>query len=286
MSARRGVGVGGDDSTMLAQAPWSVAGHAMQPWQLDDPARFASHAASHPGFPTGGCGLLRNEPNTSRCCNERNAKAFNNSLAAVWPPRRGSDSRSSRLIYLDLGANSPGSSIWRFVETYPRGARFEVIAFEADPQWAPQYTAARCASWNARWNASVNCGPFRFIPAAIGVNDTVSYFARSGHSIGRSVKSIRDPMHSVEVHTVDFGRWLRENVRHEDFVVCKMDIELAEFQVLPALLRTPSTLRLLDELMVECHHYETWHVGPHVYKECLQLYQALLAQGVWVHDYY
>ena len=39
MSRGRGVGVGGDDSTMLAQAPWSVAGHAMQPWQLDDPAR-------------------------------------------------------------------------------------------------------------------------------------------------------------------------------------------------------------------------------------------------------
>ena len=97
-------------------------------------------------------------------------------------------------------------------------------------------------------------------------------------------------MHAVAASPViyrDRRDWgLRENVRHEDFVVCKMDIELAEFQVLPALLCTPSTLRLLAELMVECHHYETWHVGPHVYKECLDMYQALLAQGVWVHDYY
>ena len=174
------------------------------------------------------------------------------------------------------------SSIWKFVQGYPHGAQFEVIAFEADPKWAPRYTAASCASWNV----SINCDTFQYQPAAVGVNDTISYFASSGDSIGRRAMSRPDSKHSVPVQTVDFGRWLRDNVRHEDLVVAKMDIELAEFQVLPALLRTPSTLRLLDEVMVECHHYETWHVGPHTYKDCLTMYQALIAEGVWVHDYY
>ena len=247
-----------------------------QPWQLDDAARFAANASLHPGFPSGGCGSSwAKAKQIDACCKERNEKAFATALAGVWPPRhRG----SGRLIYIDLGANSPGSSIWKFVHHYPQGARYEVVAFEADPQWAPHYTAASCASWNV----SMNCETFRFHAAAAGVNDTVSYFASKGASIGRSAKSRPDALHSVPVQTVDFGRWLTENVRHEDFVVCKMDIELAEFEVLPALLRTPSTLRLLDELMVECHHYETWHVGPHTYKQCLGLYQALLAEGVWV----
>ena len=42
---------------------------------------------------------------------------------------------TNRLIYLDLGANSPSSSIRPFRELYPDGASFAVTAFEADPAW-------------------------------------------------------------------------------------------------------------------------------------------------------
>ena len=110
------------------------------------------------------------------------------------------------------------SSIWKFVQGYPHGAQFEVIAFEADPKWAPRYTAASCASWNV----SINCDTFQFQPAAVGVNDTISYFASSGDSIGRRAMSRPDSKHSVPVQTVGFGRSLasffcegRSPVRHK-----------------------------------------------------------------------
>ena len=64
------------------------------------------------------------------------------------------------------------------------------------------------------------------------------------------------------------------------------DIENTEHQVLSELLRVPSTLRLIDELFVECHHYETFQTRPHVYRECASLYESLTKAGVWVHDYY
>ena len=125
------------------------------------------------------------------------------------------------------------------------------------------------------------------VPAAAGVNDSVSFLSTAGISIGRSVAPQRDAKHTQEVRTVGFGAWLRASVRHDDWVVCKMDIENSEFEVIPDLLAQPSTFRLIDELFLECHHIETWwKVGTHKYAECLDLYNRILATGVWVHDYY
>lgn len=58
----------------------------------------------------------------------------------------------------------------------------------------------------------------------------------------------------VEVDTIDFGSWLEKNVNKSDHVVCKMDIEGAEFDVLEHLIRTDKH-QLLDVLLVE------WHVS-------------------------
>lgn len=58
----------------------------------------------------------------------------------------------------------------------------------------------------------------------------------------------------VDVETIDFSDWLENNVNAADHVVCKMDIEGAEFDVLEHLART-GRFRLLDELLVE------WHVS-------------------------
>ena len=120
----------------------------------------------------------------------------------------------------------------------------------------------------------------------MGTSTATSYFEQSGHTIGRTASRHPDRKHTLAVQTINLSEWLVENVRHQDYVVCKMDIEKAEFDVLPALLRNPSVLRLIDELFVECHHRETWDVGPHRYAECLSLYRALMAEGVWTHDYY
>lgn len=58
----------------------------------------------------------------------------------------------------------------------------------------------------------------------------------------------------VEVETIDFGDWLAKNVSRDDYVVCKMDVEGAEFDVLEHLLKT-RLIGLIDVLLVE------WHVS-------------------------
>ena len=42
----------------------------------------------------------------------------------------------------------------------------------------------------------------------------------------------------VEVETIDFSDWLVSSVSQDDYVVCKMDIEGAEFDVLEHLLKS------------------------------------------------
>ena len=58
----------------------------------------------------------------------------------------------------------------------------------------------------------------------------------------------------IEVETIDFADWLAKHLSRDDYVVCKMDVEGAEFDVLEHLLRTKQ-IDLIDVLLVE------WHVS-------------------------
>jgi FkbM family methyltransferase len=61
-----------------------------------------------------------------------------------------------------------------------------------------------------------------------------------------------DYAHGRSVPAIDFAAWLRRTVRAGDEVTVKMDIEGAEFVVLPHLLRT-GALSLIRTLWIEWH---------------------------------
>lgn len=246
------------------------------PWQIDDASRFnLRKGLVHPGFPPFGCGCCGSL--TFRCVQNRTRQSFSATLGHRWRP---SDSKS-RLVYLDLGANAPDSSVVPFRHRYPDGHLFSVTAFEADTQWYDAY-----GNGTRHCQHHQTCG-VTLIRAGVGVNNSVAFLSTEANSIRRSVSAYRDVMHTRAVRTVGFRAWLRNNVRHVDWVVCKMDIENSEFDVIPDLLAHPSTFRLIDELFLECHHRETWwKTSLHLYTECLDLYNRALAAGVWVHDYY
>jgi len=250
-------------------------GMSVAPWQLDDASRFGiASGLTHPGFPAVGCGCCGKH--TVMCVHNRTTLSFSATLGNRWRPSAG----GSRLIYIDLGANSPKTSVLPFRLRYPDGHLFATTAFEADPQWYNSYgNGSRACKRHGTCEVTL-------VPAAVGVTDSVSFLSTAGHSFVHSVASQPDAVHTKAVRTVGFGAWLRANVRHTDWVVCKMDIEKSEFELIPALLAEPSTFRLVDELFLECHHTETWKNGPHTYAECLDMYTRILATGVWVHDYY
>ena len=264
------------------------------PWQRDDASRFAEISWFHHGFsPVGPWTPCR--PGSSQLvdCEPidlRSRLAYARSLGRLWPPVANA---TSRLIYLDVGANEPlpkprnisrrgrrprtvlkDTSLAIFRRRYTHGENFSIFAFEPDPGLAEAWSQPRVAELNAT-----------LVPAAVGTFDGAGYFSASS-GLGANLARHPDKDHTRRVRVLDFGRWLKDNVRHEDWVVAKIDIEKGEFELMPQLLRQPSTLRLIDEMFFECHHRETWWNGPHVHSECLQLARDLQAAGVWTHEWF
>lgn len=172
---------------------------------------------------------------------------------------------NSRLIYLDLGARDYDSSIPTFVNNYPSGKEFRVIAFEADPKW------------NFYYNDRKNVEYYNF---AVGITNKTTYL--SSHT---PAAKITDQITDTAVNVLDFSEWLRNNIKPQDFVVAKMDIEGMEFDLIPYL-RTQQTLLLIDELFIECHHIEMWGNGPKTFTECYGMLSSLQTDGIWTHEWF
>ena len=77
--------------------------------------------------------------------------------------------------------------------------------------------------------------------------------------------------------------WLAKHVQRRDFVVLKMDIEGAEFAVLPALLASGSAC-LIDELYLECHVRDA--VKGRKTGDCIALLRAFTAEGALSHIWF
>lgn len=58
----------------------------------------------------------------------------------------------------------------------------------------------------------------------------------------------------VSAECIDFSSWLKDNIREDDYVICKIDIEGAEYEVLKKCIRD-NTLKLIDRLDAELHPF-------------------------------
>ena len=88
----------------------------------------------------------------------------------------------------------------------------------------------------------------------------------------------------VVVDTVDFSKFLKENVTEDDFVVVKMDIEGAEFEVLPSMIADGS-YKLINDFYCEFH--ERFFEPKSKYKELKENYKEVLKQsGILVEEWF
>jgi len=87
----------------------------------------------------------------------------------------------------------------------------------------------------------------------------------------------------VSVPTVNLIRLLYENVMPEDFVIIDMDIEGAEFDILPCLARSPAA-ELVDEMYMEVHDIN-WSLLHTTTKDMKDAVETLQRKGVIFADY-
>lgn len=104
---------------------------------------------------------------------------------------------------------------------------------------------------------------FVFVPAAVGAKNGSITFSGTPSAMlyGGGRESDSGPISGAhitqETPVVDAVSWLVQNFREEDFVMVKMDIEGAEYELLQALLDAQHDL--IDVLYLECH---PWFRSP------------------------
>lgn len=148
------------------------------------------------------------------------------------------------MIYVDLGAYR-GATIRRFIGSrlWRKGAT--VYAWECNPllsgfNYGPGVIPVRAAAW-------VRGGTLPFYLSKTSPSRV------QGSSVYRDKTTGNlDKDKPVEVSCIDFAAWLYDNTRATDQVIVKMNIEGAEYELLPHLIDTGAINRL-DTLIVQWH---------------------------------
>lgn len=147
-----------------------------------------------------------------------------------------------KYIFIDGGAHI-GESTQNFLKSnIYRRHPWEIIAFEANPRLIPRFPT--------KPNATV-------LNKAIWISEEGIEFYLAENTVSSSIikdkKTGKLSKAPVRVESVDFGQWLKSNFTKNDFILVKLDIEGAEYDVLEKML-TDGTMKYVDDLRVEFHN--------------------------------
>lgn len=280
-------------------------------WRSLSNSRYAHLYDQHEGFSllAAGeyCRLRRRRASSEPCVGKelqqekkrRNNIVCSHLLGNIVRPWDQPADQTARNIYIDLGANAiyalprTGGTQWEtvgsvswFLSTYPHSAEFDIVAFEPN---------AEHLATHARVPEAARVKRLEYHRAAVGPrNDTAfASFEKGGHrgpghTLGLQWHATRPSRPSASsVSMIDFVEWLNRNVRPQDFVVLKMDIENGEWELLPKMLQPGNNVTLIDEFFFECHHRETRTIDTeHGYNDCVIMMRELTRAGTWVHEWF
>jgi len=204
-----------------------------------------------------------------------------------------------RFIYIDMGAEHYPSSMgnW-FRHRYPNHDAFQLIALEADPfknglkggkSWRShsEVEMLKFAAWTS--NTTVEFLSEGFGAHMTGDQNLTGEIQRGNRVDLRKFGDPKQTKHVVQVQTLDVADLLYHRVTPRDYVVVKMDIEGAEYEVVPHLIST-GVAPLIDEMFLEVHAQlpgSSSRRKPLVLGKSKQsafnLLQSLRAAGVYAH---
>lgn len=147
-----------------------------------------------------------------------------------------------RKIFIDCGVWT-GDSVKAFKKF---DDSFEIYGFECEPRLTDELK-----------NLSKDID-FHFINKAVWVNnESIKLYPGKGSltqssSLYKNKKKYIDRKNPVKVKAIDFSKWIINNFSKQDYIICKMNIEGAEYQVLPKMLKDGS-IDYINKL------YMSWH---------------------------
>ncbi len=159
--------------------------------------------------------------------------------------------RSTRCIFIDCGANTC-SILRKFIKRFPD---FEFFAFEPQPELADE---------GRKIKAEYPDVPISFFSTAVWTSNEkknlflATYWTHNYKGGSTLLEehtgnlSKVDYSYPIEVTAIDFSEWLALNFSSSDYVIIKMDIEGAEYDVLEKII-SDGNQSIINELIVEFH---------------------------------
>ena len=147
----------------------------------------------------------------------------------------------TRKVFIDCGANK-GFAIDGYRKKYDPEHDTEIIAFECFPE---------CINFLQKKYSDIT-----IIKKAVYTGEGLLQFntgttTRSGTL--RNDKRLFQTGNSILVESIDFSAWMFENLNPDDNVTVCMDIEGAEYEIIPKLIKT-GAIDLIDKFYVEWHN--------------------------------
>jgi|ERR1041385_4948825 FkbM family methyltransferase len=153
-----------------------------------------------------------------------------------------------RHLFIDGGGYN-GCSIRRFLKEFDREGRFEIVTFEPNDVFAncyadfPRHCLIRAAIHNRDGSQDF------FLDPEDGDGSTFFRDKLTRETGGYGALDVANP---VTVRTINLSRWIREHTKPFDYVILKLDVEGAEYDVLERMIRD-RTIRRIKHLFVEWH---------------------------------
>lgn len=147
-------------------------------------------------------------------------------------------------VYIDCGAHR-GNTIQHFVESPEYLPDFEIYAFEANPY----------SEVHKRFGKKI-----KVYNKAVWVEDCKLPFyikkkgegSQGGTALKEKTSGDLDKKHPIIVQAINFGKWIKDTFSIEDNIIVKMDIEGAEYKVIPSMVKDDSIM-YLKKLYLETH---------------------------------
>ena len=173
--------------------------------------------------------------------------------------------KDRRKIYIDCGANA-GIVSWKYA--VDGNEDFEYFLFEPLPIFSDVGERMKVQFPNTKIN---------FSNEAVWIKDEEldfyeSSWGKEGSSLLKNKVSngmMYDNPHRV--NAIDFSAWIIENFSKDDYIICKMDIEGAEYDVVPKMIKDGS-VEYMDEMIIEFH--TIWQIeGDYVEERNAQIHE-------------
>ena len=147
-------------------------------------------------------------------------------------------------IFIDCGGNI-GQSIDYFKNTKLYSPDFIIYSFEPVPMLNEKYK---------------NRKDIVFSDKAVWIKDgEIDFYIGKTHGgVGSTLKKEKwsckpDFAHPIRVGCIDFSNWVISNFKKDDFIVLKMDIEGAEYDVLEKML-VDGSINYIKKAFIEFHY--------------------------------